>query len=215
MALNVNGTAIGWLAKLARKNDRILVHYSTDYVFNGAKDDPYLETDTPEPINTYGRTKYQGERLLLEGGSRSYLIRSSWVFGPHGDNFVSKMIGILKTKRRVEVVSDQVGGPTYTEDLAQFTLELMEKKAEQGIYHFANEGHVSWHGFAKEIQKQTGLTRCDIISVPSSSVFRPAERPANSCFNLSKAAAAVGHTPRAWQEALKEYLGKEFKSEAA
>jgi dTDP-4-dehydrorhamnose reductase len=215
MVLNVNGTAVGWLSKLARKTGRTLVHYSTDYVFNGRKEDPYFEEDAPDPINTYGRTKLQGEKLLRTDNPLFYLIRSSWIFGPHGANFVDKMAGLLKTKSRVEVVGDQVGGPTYTGDLAQFTLELLEKKAEPGIYHFANEGHVSWNGFANEIQKQTGLTRCELISVPSASIFRPAERPSNSRFDLTKATLAVGHPPRPWREALKEYLGKEFKSEAA
>lgn len=215
MVLNINGTVVGWLAKLCQKSRRTLVHYSTDYVFDGRKDEPYLEEDRPHPLNTYGRSKYQGEKLLLASNPFFYLVRSSWIFGPHGDNFVDKIIGLLRTKSRIEVVNDQVGGPTYTADLAGFTLDLLEKKAEPGTYHFANSGHTSWHGLAKEIQKQTGLTRCDLIAVPSESIFRPAERPSNSRFNLSKAAKAMGHPPRPWQEALKEYLVKEHKSEAA
>jgi dTDP-4-dehydrorhamnose reductase len=215
MALNVNGTAVGWLAKLCKKTGRVLVHYSTDYVFDGRKDGPYREEDPVEPLNTYGRTKRQGEKLLLAEKPFFYLVRTSWIFGPGGQNFVDTMAGLFKTRSRVEVVDDQVGGPTYTGDLAQFTLELLEKKAAPGIYHFADEGYVSWHGFAKEIQKQTGLTRCDIVAVPSDRVFRPADRPANSRFDLSKATQAVGHAPRPWAEALKDYLTKEFKSEAS
>lgn len=210
MALNINGTAVGWLAKLCKKSNRVLVHYSTDYVFNGKKDGLYLEPDPVEPINVYGRTKRQGEKLILAENPFFYLIRSSWVFGPQGKNFVDTMVGLFKTRSRVEVVDDQVGGPTYTGDLARFTLELLEKKAAPGIYHFANEGYTSWYDFAREIQAQTGLTRCDVVPVPSDRVFRPAERPANSRFDLTKAAQALGHAPRPWQEALKDYLEHEF-----
>jgi dTDP-4-dehydrorhamnose reductase len=155
MVLNVNGTAAGWLAKLCRKTQRQLVYFSTDYVFNGDKEGPYSETDIPDPLNVYGKTKRQAEKLILKEDFPFYLIRTSWLFGPHGNNFVGNIAKLLKTKPRIEVVCDQVGGPTYTGDLAEFALDLLEKKAESGLYHFANAGHVSWHGFAKEIQKQT------------------------------------------------------------
>lgn len=215
MVLNVNGTAVGWLAQLCKKTNRTLVHYSTDYVFDGSKEEPYRETDPVSPINTYGRTKSQGEKLIPMENPFYYLIRSSWVYGPHGRNFVDTMTGLLKTKNRVEVVDDQIGGPTYTGDLAQFTWDLLEKKAAPGTYHFANSGFVSWYGFAKEIQKQTGLKGCEIVPVSSSRIFRPAERPANSRFDLSKAAQALGQAPRPWPEALREYLSKELQIEAA
>jgi len=215
MALNVNGTAVGWLAKFCKKTGRILVHYSTDYVFDGKKEEPYLEADPAAPINTYGRTKSQGEKLLFTENPHFYLVRSSWVYGPKGRNFVDTMVGLFKTRSRVEVVDDQVGGPTYTGDLAQFTWDLLSRKAPSGAYHFANSGYVSWYGFAKEIQKQTGLNRCEVVRVPSDRVFRPAERPANSRFDLTKATQALGQAPRPWQEALKDYLTKELQIEAA
>ena len=212
MALNVNGTAVGWLAKFCRMTGRILVHYSTDYVFNGRMGEPYIESDVPDPLNAYGKTKLQGEKLILQENPFHYLIRTSWLYGPHGVNFVDTMAGLLKTRPRIEVVDDQVGGPTYTQDLAQFTLELLECKAGKGIYHFANSGYVSWYGFAREIQEQLGLKQCQIVPVSSENVFRPAERPANSRYDLSKGAKAVGHAPRRWQDALRDYLGKEFKN---
>ena len=215
MAMNVNGTAVGWLAKFCKKANRILVHYSTDYVFDGRKEEPYQETDATAPLNVYGRTKCQGEKLLITENPHYYLIRSSWVFGPKGKNFVDTMVGLMRSRSRIEVVDDQVGGPTYTADLARFTWELLEKKAASGTYHFANSGYVDWCGFAKEIQRKMKLTRCEIMPVSSDRVFRPAERPANSRFDLTKAAQAVGHPPRGWQEALKEYLAKEFNIEAA
>jgi dTDP-4-dehydrorhamnose reductase len=116
----------------------------------------------------------------------------------------------LKTKPKIEVVTDQVGGPTYTGELARFTLELLTGKAQPGLYHFANDGYTSWNGFAQEIKRVTGVTSCEIAPTSSSQFVRPAKRPANSRFNLSKATQAVGRRPRPWQESLKEYLTKEF-----
>ena len=215
MALSVNGTSVGWLAKFCRKTNRILVHFSTDYVFDGKKDEPYLETDAPDPLNIYGRTKRQGEKLIQAENPFFYLIRTSWVFGPKGDNFVDKIASLLKTKPRIEVVNDQIGAPSYTVDLALLTAELLEKKAQSGLYHFANAGTASWFDFAQEIRKQTGLISCEIASVSSENVFRPAQRPANSRMDCSKAAAAVGHAFRSWQEALADYLTKEIQHESA
>ena len=211
MALNVNGTSPGWLAKFCRKAQRPLVHFSTDYVFDGQKEEPYIEEDLYGPLNTYGKTKCQGEKLIRAEDPFYYLIRTSWVFGPHGNNFVDTIAGLLKSKPKIEVVTDQVGGPTYTQDLAQFTLELLEKKAAPGIYHFCNEGYTSWYGFAREIKDQLALSGCEIAPVSSENVFRPAKRPANSRLDLSKSTQAVGHGPRPWTEALKDYLTKEFK----
>jgi dTDP-4-dehydrorhamnose reductase len=215
MALSVNGTSVGWLAKFCRKTDRLLVHFSTDYVFNGKKDGPYEESDATDPLNTYGRTKRQGEKLIQKENPFFYLIRTSWVFGPKGENFVDKIAELLKNKPRIEVVDDQIGAPSYTADLALLTAELLEKKAEPGFYHFANAGTASWFDFAKEIRQQTGLSSCEIAPVSSENVFRPAQRPANSRLDCSKAAKAVGHAFRSWQEALKDYLTKETHHESA
>ena len=212
MALNVNGTSVGWLAKFCKKAGRTLVHFSTDYVFDGRKEEPYLETDPTDPLNTYGKTKRQGERLLAAEQPRYYIIRTSWVFGPKGDHFVNRMADLLMSKPRVEVVSDQVGGPTYTVDLAQFTLELLEKKAEPGFYHFSNQGETSWFAFAKEVQKQTGFASCEIVPVSSENIFRPAQRPANSRLDLTKSQKTVGHEFRSWKEALNDYLTKDYQN---
>jgi dTDP-4-dehydrorhamnose reductase len=212
MAMNVNGTSVGWLAKYCKKTNRILIHFSTDYVFNGRKAEPYVETDKPDPLNTYGKTKWQGEKLLQKENPFYYLVRTSWVYGLKGENFVNKMAELLMTKPRLEVVDDQVGGPTYTGDLAQFSLELLEKKAPPGLYHFSNGGTASWFEFAQDIQKQTGYVSCEIVPCSSENIFRPAQRPANSRFDLSKAIQAVGHPIRPWQEALGDYLMKDYQN---
>ncbi len=208
-AFQVNGAAAGHLAHWCKTTQRILVHFSTDYVFDGERSEPYKETDEPSPVNVYGETKWVGEKLIQEEGPFFYLIRTSWLFGSNGPNFVKTIAGLLRTKSRIEVVTDQVGGPTYTGDLAQFILELMAKKADPGLYHFANQGYTSWNGFAQEIRKLIGSS-CEVAPVLSRDVVRPAKRPANSRFDLTKAARAVGHDFRPWQDALKDYLTKEL-----
>jgi len=215
MAMAVNGAAVGWLAKLCRASGRTLVHFSTDYVFDGKKGDPYLEGDPTSPLNVYGRSKRQGEKLVLAETFPFYLIRTSWLFGPNGNNFVRTMADLLISKPRVEVVDDQMGGPTYTGDLAAFALELLEKKAQPGLYHFCNDGYASWYDFAVEIQKRTGFFSCAVVPVPSENVFRPAARPADSRLDTLKAITAVGHPPQPWKVALGEYLEKEFQNATA
>jgi len=214
-AWNANATAAGWLAKLCKRTNRILVGFSTDYVFDGAKPSPYMEEDSPAPLNNYGRTKAQAEKLVLAENHPFYLIRASWFFGPGKENFVSRIAELMRTRPRLEVVRDQQGGPTYTGDLAQFTLELLEKKAEPGFYHFCNEGFTSWYGFAQEIQRQMGLQSCTLVPVLSASIFRPAQRPANSRLDTSKAVRTLGHPIRPWTEALQEYITKEYRNEPA
>jgi dTDP-4-dehydrorhamnose reductase len=209
-AYAVNGVGVGFLAAACKENGRLLVHFSTDYVFDGQKGTPYQEGDPTGPINVYGQTKLMGEKEIREAGPKFYLIRTSWVFGPNGPNFVKTIAGLLKTKPKLPVVTDQVGGPTYTGDLAQFVLELIDRKAESGFYHFANGGYTSWNGFAREIQRLIGAVSCEITEASSAEFVRPAKRPANSRFDLTKGTKAVGHEPRPWQEALKEYLEKEL-----
>ncbi|HVZ80634.1 MAG TPA: dTDP-4-dehydrorhamnose reductase [bacterium] len=213
VAQTLNGTAVGWMAKYCQALGRILVHFSTDYVFDGKKEDPYVETDATGPLNVYGRTKLQGEKLAA-GAPSHYLVRTSWVYGPRGDHFVKRMAALFKERTRVEVVRDQVGSPTYTGDIAQFILDLLERKAPFGTYHFANSGKASWFDFAKEIKVRLGNPPCELVPVKSDKVFRPAERPMNSCFDLSKAQSVLGVPIRPWQEALAEYMTKEFPLEA-
>ncbi len=205
----------GWLAQFCKKTDRVLVHYSTDYVFDGSKAEPYQETDPTDPLNVYGKTKRQGEKLIETEKPFFYLIRSSWVFGPHGENFVNKIAGLLKTRSRLEVVCDQVGGPTYTGDLAQFTPSNFWKRKRNRGFTISPTRDMFPGMASPRKSKQLGLTSCDIVSVLSENVFRPAQRPANSRFDLAKSVKALGHPIRSWQEALGEYLTKEYKSETA
>jgi dTDP-4-dehydrorhamnose reductase len=216
IAQAVNGAGVAWLARFCRQKGRFLVHYSSDYVFDGAKEEPYDETDPPHPLSAYGRTKWEGERLLRIEGPGHYIIRTSWLYGPGSrKNFVTSMIDIFKTRPKAEVVSDQVGAPTYAPDLAGFTLELVERRAPSGTFHFANSGFASWFDFASAIQSKTGLTQCRLVPASTDIVFRPASRPPNSRFNLSKAEGVLGKPIRPWSEALDEYLKKELGIETA
>jgi dTDP-4-dehydrorhamnose reductase len=211
MALAVNGEATGFLAQECVRTGRKIVHFSTDYVFDGQKKEPYGETDPVHPVNAYGKSKLEGEKLIQNANPFFYIIRTSWLYGPNGkSHFVKTIANLLKIKPKIQVVKDQVGGPTYTGDLAQFTLELLNRKAEAGLYHFANEGYASWYDFAKEIQSLTGLTACAIEPILAKDFSRKALRPANSRFDLGKSNRALGRAIRPWQEALQYYLTEEF-----
>jgi dTDP-4-dehydrorhamnose reductase len=207
-ALKVNGEVVGVLGRLCRTSSRWLVHLSTDYVFNGRSDRPYREEDSTDPLNAYGRTKWEGEKAFRASGVEGWIVRTSWLYGPQGRHFVRTMARLLREKPKVEVVEDQVGGPTFTHDLAAFILDLVETRAPYGLYHFSNEGHTSWFGFACAIRDELGL-KTPVLPVTSDQFPRPALRPGNSRFDLAKA-RSVARTPiRPWRDALKEYLAME------
>lgn len=210
-AFAVNGLAVGYLAQSARQVGAVLMHYSTDYVFDGKKAEGYFETDLPQgPINVYGESKLLGEKLLLEEGERGlryYLIRTSWLFGRHGKNFVRTMIELgLSGKKELKVVNDQHGKPTYAQDLALFTRDLSDKNAPSGIYHATNEPDTTWYSFAKEIFTiysglHTGFFAPEIIPCDSTEFARPAQRPGYSILLNTK-------MPRlgAWKDSLRRYI---------
>ncbi len=208
LAFKVNALAVGEMAKLSREKKSWLVHVSTDYVFNGSGEKPWREYDSIQPLNAYGKTKAEGEKLFLEQGCPGWIVRTSWLYGPQGKHFVRTMAKLMREKTMVEVVEDQIGGPTYTVDLAYFLLDLIEGKPAMGLYHFANEDYVSWFGFADAIREKLGLS-CEIKPIPSSRFPRPAKRPFNSRFDLSKSRAVARHPFRHWREALGDYLTTE------
>jgi dTDP-4-dehydrorhamnose reductase len=210
LALRINGTAVGKMARLSQSSGRWLIHLSTDYVFNGKSANPYREEDPTDPVNAYGKTKLEGEWLFHEAGEPGWMVRTSWMYGPHGRHFVKTMAGLLRTKDKVEVVNDQIGGPTYTGDLAQFLLELCEKRVAKGVYHYANSGTVSWHELACAIRDELGIKSCEVIPVTSDRFPRPAQRPKNSSFDLTKAESVSKDLIRSWREALGDYLREEL-----
>lgn len=201
VANRVNGLAVGHLAEACSKIGVPIVHISTDYVFSGDKEDGYKEDDIPEkPLNAYGRSKLLGEKKLQENTDKFWLIRTSWLFGPAGKNFVETMIKISAEKSELNVVNDQHGSPTYTRDLAQAIFKLTHENASYGIYHLTNNGATVWAEFATEIFRVMD-SKTKVVPVSSSQFPAKAARPQWSILKNTKRPLL-----RSWQEALKDYI---------
>lgn len=200
IAYQVNGEAVGFLAEACKKNNSVLIHYSTDYVFNGRNKNGYQEDEKRDPLNEYGQSKARGEELLQKINPKFYLIRLSWLFGINGKNFVETMLRLAKENKELRVVNDQYGKPTYAKDLAQRTRELLESKRPFGIYHLTNEGVCTWYEFAVKIFELAGI-EAKVVPVVSSEFPTPAKRPAYSALVNTKLPLS-----RSWQDALEEYL---------
>lgn len=206
----VNARAPGVLAEEARRLGAVLVHYSTDYVFDGRKRAPYVEDDRPNPLNAYGRTKLEGERAIVEVGCRHLVLRTSWVYGPRGRNFFATMLGLAATRDEVRVVDDQHGAPTSTLFLAEATANALaaipHEGVKSGIYHLSASGQTTWAGFAKAIFERArgrpGFRPPRVVPIPSSEYPTPARRPRNSVLAHSRFAAAFGFSPTSWEEQL-------------
>ncbi len=201
-AFKVNAIGVKNIVNIARLINAIVIHYSTDYVFDGEKKEGYSENDIPlNPINAYGASKLQGEKELMNYDNH-YLIRTSWLFGPYGKNFVQTILNLYKTRPKLKIVNDQFGKPTYTKDLAQATNDLLGKKAPFGTYHLVNEPATSWYEFAKKIiELKYPQSKKAIIPVASEEFPRPAKRPHYSILLNTKRPRL-----RPWQDALGEYL---------
>lgn len=198
--VNVDGTRI--LAKAASAIDATLVYISTDYVFDGDKKDIYTVDDQPAPRNEYGRAKYEGEQQVQKYLKKYYIIRTSWVFGEYGHNFVYTMLDLAKTHKELTVVDDQYGRPSWTKNLAEFMTFAVDQKLAYGIYHLSNDNSCNWYEFASAI-----LADKDVTVKPVSSAEYPqkAWRPRHSILDLSKT-KATGFKIETWQDALKEFL---------
>jgi len=201
------------LARAARYVGARLVHVSTDYVFDGKKAEGYREEDRPKPISAYGRSKWAGEEAVRRSGAAHYIVRTAWLFGRGGKNFVSTMLSLFTDGRQVKVVEDQWGSPTYAGDLAEALVRLtrLDPPPEEGVYHFTNDGAVSWYGFACEIFSQArrlGLCSDEskIEPVPSSSYPTKARRPIYSFLHTDKIRKRVVPEIRSYQAALNSYL---------
>jgi len=204
-AFALNGSVPPLLATLAARRAIPFVHYSTDFVFNGWKQTPYTEYDEPNASSVYGISKADGERGLLKlGYKRTLIIRISWLFGPGRTNFVKKILGLADAHKKLNVVNDQIGSPSYAPDIAENSVKLLENDAV-GLFHLANSGHTSWHGLANTAVNLANKN-CTVSPVPSSAYPTKASRPAYSVLDLSKFTRTTGQTPRLWEEALKQYV---------
>ncbi|MCI3028754.1 dTDP-4-dehydrorhamnose reductase [Desemzia sp. C1] len=194
--VNVQGTKN--VARATEAVGAVLVYISTDYVFDGTNEGEYSEDASTNPKNEYGRAKLAGEQAVQEICSQYYIVRTSWVFGEFGKNFVFTMKSLAETHDRLTVVSDQVGRPTWTRTLAEFIFHLTATHQEYGIYHLSNVGHCSWHEFAQEILKDEAV---EVAPVTSEEYPQKAYRPRHSVMDLSKA-KATGFILPTWKEAL-------------
>ncbi len=203
-ALDVNGVAPGHLAEACKVCNSLLVHFSTDFVFDGRARQPYRIDAFANPLSVYGASKLKGEEAILSSGCRCIVIRTSWLYGLRGKNFVEAILQRAQRGESLKVVNDQTGRPTYTADLCVATLQLLDAQA-CGITHFSNSGQCSWHEFAVEIIRQSGLN-VPVATMSSSELGRPAKRPAFSVLDLSEYEKFTGTAPPHWKTALAEYL---------
>jgi dTDP-4-dehydrorhamnose reductase len=197
LAMQVNAVAPGHLGEEAKRLGALLVHYSTDYVFDGRKREPYVESDGPNPLSAYGRSKLHGEAAA---GERAWILRSSWLFGPTGHNFVRTMLRHGRELDEVAVVDDQRGSPTYVGHLAEATRALLG--SPHGLYHVAAEGHCTWAEFAEAIFEEAAL-RCRVRRISTAELGRPAPRPAYSVLRSDKPETPV--LPN-WRQGLRDCL---------
>ncbi len=202
MNWQVNVTGTKNIADAAKQYGAKLVAVSTDYVFDGLNVGEYRETDPVNPRNAYGRAKLAGELAVTESGAAAYIVRTSWVFGEFGNNFVYTMQRLAESHPKLTVVNDQLGRPTWTRTLAEFMLHLIAVEATYGIYHLSNDETATWFDFAKEILKDTAV---EVEPVTSAEFPQKAYRPKHSVMNLEKA-KATGFEILSWREALKRFL---------
>lgn len=207
-AMLINAQAVGRIAANCKKHECRLIHISTDYVFNGISDQPFQVDDLKGPLNIYGKTKLAGEELAQKENEEVIIIRTSWVYSSYGKNFVKTMMRLMQEKESINVVNDQLGSPTYAADLAQAIMEILRSgKWIPGIYHFSNEGIISWYDFAVEI-KALIHSYCLVNPVGSDSYPTPAQRPRYSALNIDKIRQTYSISPRNWKESLGECVRK-------
>jgi dTDP-4-dehydrorhamnose reductase len=202
-AINAEGVkhvALGAVACGAK-----VVTLSTDYIFDGKKDRPYLEEDPPHPLNVYGCSKWRGEQYVQELVKDALIIRTQWLYGKHGKNFVASILRQAREKDVLQVVNDQIGSPTYTVDLVQAISLLIERKV-RGIFHVANSESCTWFDYARTILKLSGIEGVTVVPSSSKELAYPAVRPAYSVLDTKKLKREMGLTLRPWAEALKDYL---------
>ena len=205
LSYTVNATAVQTLASICKKLAIPFMTYSTDYVFDGEATEPYASSTKVDPVNYYGSTKAAGETLAMEANEDAIIIRTSWVFSSHGNNFVKTMLRLMKERASLNIVADQKGRPTYAKDLAMATMKIIEAlhagKTIKGIYHFANQGETTWYDFAAKIKAIAGLT-CDLQPIETKDFPTPAKRPAYSVLDTSRIEEALSLSIPHWEDAL-------------
>ncbi len=204
-AFLVNAKGPENLIKACNSINAKLVHISTDYVFDGMAERPYKENDQTNPINVYGQSKLEGERAIITKGKNYLIIRTSWLFGKGGPNFIKTMLDLARKQKRLQVVQDQTGRPTYTIDLVEYVSLLINCNAK-GIVHCANSGSCTWFDLCSFALEKAGMRDAKVLPVTSDKFKRPARRPIYSVLDLERFKSITGKTPRHWNKAVLSYL---------
>ncbi len=216
-ARTLNATTPGAIAQEAAKLGAWLVHYSTDYVFDGSGNRPWVETDPPAPLSVYGRTKLEGEQLIAEAGAKHLILRTSWVYAARGGNFAKTMLRLAQERERLTVIDDQWGAPTSAELLADVTAhalrQLLKRPEDGGLYHCVAAGETTWHSYAKYVleharqaQAAIKIKATEVAPVPTSAFPTPARRPHNSRLNTTRLQTTFGLTLPHWQQGVARML---------
>jgi len=202
---NVNAEAVKNIAEACREKKIRIIHFSTDYVFDGNSNEPYKEDALCNPINVYGASKLAGERYLQTLSGNYILIRTEWLYGKNGNNFVRTILGKAQTTNKLEVVDDQIGSPTYTKDLVAAVSLLVERNIT-GIFHITNRGSCSWFQFTEKILQEAGIKGVQVLPIKSGALRRPAKRPHYSVLSMQKFIQTTGKIMQPWQLGLQDYL---------
>ncbi len=205
-AFLVNEVGARLIADLANEWKVPVVYYSTDYVFDGRQRMPYKEEDATNPLNVYGQSKLAGERATQLANPKHYILRTAWLYGPGGNNFIEKMVKLAESKDKLEISDDEIGSPTYTLDLANITKEIIKTNA-YGLYHATNSGECSRYRLIKEAFSLLGINK-PVEPCSRVKFTLPAKRPAYSVLDNTKLSSLLGHPIREWDEALKDYVTK-------
>ncbi|MBR5029943.1 MAG: dTDP-4-dehydrorhamnose reductase [Muribaculaceae bacterium] len=209
LCIKLNMEAPTLLAQAAHKHNAKLIHISTDYVFDGSSCRPYHEDDEICPKSVYGRTKADGERHIIDVAPESIIVRTAWLYSPHGKNFVKTMLELGRSRETLRVVSDQIGTPTYALDLASVIKTFIDSEQwHPGIYHFSNEGAISWYDFTMAIHRIAGITTCHVLPCMTKDYPTPATRPHYSVLDKSKIKATIGIEIPYWEESLEQCINR-------
>ena len=208
LARKLNADAPAFLAEAVAKRGGWMVQVSTDYVFNGTKHTPYVETDEPCPNSIYGQTKLEGEQAVSKLCPNAMIIRTAWLYSEFGNNFVKTMIRLGREREQLGVIFDQVGTPTYAHDLATAIMTAIDKGIKPGVYHFSNEGVTSWYDFTKSIHRLSGINTCQVSPLHTAEYPTPACRPAYSVLDKTKIKDAYGIEIPHWEESLAKCIAK-------
>lgn len=202
----LNAEAPAYLAKAVSKRNGWMIQVSTDYVFDGTKNTPYVETDSPCPNSVYGSTKLDGEKAVEQACKKIMIIRTAWLYSSFGNNFVKTMMRLGKEKEELNVIFDQIGTPTYARDLAIAIMTAVEKGIVPGIYHFSNEGVISWYDFTKAIHRLSGITSCHVRPIHTEEYPTAATRPHYSVLDKTKIKKTYGIEIPYWEDSLAECI---------